>query len=298
MISIIIPFYNEEENVVKLSHELAEELHKIGQEYELVYIDDGSSDKSREQIQKESLLNHRIKVFHHRKRMGKGEALNSGIKHAKGDIIFFMDADLQNDPKDIHKFLEKIHSGYDFVNGIRDKRDDPGLIRIYSKYANRFLKSFVHSPFTDINSAFKAMTREVADDIVLYGNNFRFLPLAIYLKGYKVTEVVIHNRPRIYGKSKFGVMKIFIGLFDTLTAYFLYRFSERPLVFFGSIGGSILAIGSVWMIKLVFERIFLNILLYRRPALQLSALMVIVGLQIILTGFIGELIVYMKKKKS
>lgn len=297
MISIIIPFYNEENNLVELARELVVELKKTDHDYELLFIDDGSVDKSADQIKAEATKNKHIKVFHHRKRMGKGEGLNTGIKHAKGSIIFFMDGDLQNDPKDIHKFLKKIDEGYDFVNGIRNKRDDHGLIRLYSSYANKFLKKFVNSPFTDINTAFKAMRREVLDEFVLYGNNFRFLPLAIYLKGYKVSEVLIHNRPRIHGKSKFGVMKVFTGLFDTFTAYFLYRFSERPLVFFGSVGGAVFATGAFMATYMAFERIFYNVLLYRRPALQLAVLLIIVGLQIILTGFIGELIVYTNKRK-
>lgn len=298
MLSIIIPFYNEEENVVKLAHEIEHEMNALGIHYEAVFVDDGSTDNSKAHIKAETLKNHHVKVFFHRKRMGKGEALNTGIKNSSGDTIMFMDADLQNDPHDIPKLLEKIDAGYEFINGVRDTRDDPELIQTYSSLANSFMRSFVHSPFTDINCAFKAMKREVLEDIVLYGNNFRFLPLAVYLQGYKVTEVTIHNRPRIHGKSKFGVMKIFVGLFDTMTAYFLYRFSERPLVFFGTIGGMIFGTGFLVALYLSFERIFYNVLLYRRPALQLAVLLIIVGLQIILTGFIGELIVYMNKRKK
>jgi hypothetical protein len=142
------------------------------------------------------------------------------------------------------------------------------------------------------------MKREVLDDIVLYGNNFRFLPLAVYYQGFKVTEVEIRNRPRIHGKSKFGIMKVFIGIFDTMTAYFLYRFAERPLVFFGTIGGIIFSLGFLTALYLSYERIFYNVLLYRRPALQFAVLLIIVGLQIGLTGLIGELIVYLNKRKK
>ena len=298
MLSIIIPFYNEEDNVVKLAHEIEQKMQALGRTYEMLYIDDGSTDHSKIRINEEAQKNQHIKVFSHRKRMGKGEGLNTGIKHAKGEIIMFMDADLQNDPHDIGKLLEKIDAGYDFVNGIRDSRDDHGLIKMYSSLANSFIRSFVNSPFTDINCAFKAMKREVLEDIVLYGNNFRFLPLAVYYQGFKVTEVTIRNRPRIHGKSKFGVMKIFVGLFDTMTAYFLYRFAERPLIFFGTIGGLIFGFGFLVALYLSYERIFYNVLLYRRPALQFAILLIIVGLQIVLTGLIGELIVYMNKRKK
>lgn len=298
MISILIPFLNEEDNLVQLAHEIMQEMQKLGQPYEIIYINDGSTDESKARIQEESVKNKQIKVFSHRKRMGKGEALNTGLKHAQGDIIVFMDGDLQNDPADLPKLLEKIDSGYDFVNGIRDKRDDPAPIKFYSSLANSFIRSFVNSPFTDINCAFKAMKKEVFEEIVLYGNNFRFLPLAVYFQGYKITEVTIRNRPRIHGKSKFGIMKVFVGVFDTLTAYFLYRFSERPLIFFGSIGGIIFGTGFIAALYMTYERIIYNVLLYRRPALQLAVLLIIVGLQIILTGFIGELIVYLSKKRE
>ncbi len=298
MISIIIPFFNEEDNVVKLALEIEQEMQTLGRAYEALFIDDGSTDQSVARIKEESHKNHHIKVFSHRKRKGKGEGLNTGIAHATGDIIVFMDADLQNDPHDMGKLLEKIDAGYDFVNGIRDSRDDHGLIKMYSSLANSFMRSFVNSPFTDINCAFKAMKREVLDDIVLYGNNFRFLPLAVYYQGFKVTEVEIRNRPRIHGKSKFGIMKVFIGIFDTMTAYFLYRFAERPLVFFGTIGGLIFSLGFLVALYLSYERIFFNVLLYRRPALQFAVLLIIVGLQIGLTGLIGELIVYLNKRKK
>ncbi|MBI2641028.1 hypothetical protein HYW87_00310 [Candidatus Roizmanbacteria bacterium] len=161
---------------------------------------------------------------------------------------------------------------------------------------NQFVKFFSGSPYSDVNCGFKAFKKSVLKDIVLYGNNFRFLPLWIYYKGYKVTEVKVYNRPRQYGESKFGMGKVIIGLLDTIIAVFLYRFSERPLHFFGTIGALILLPGLAIAAYLTFERIFFGILLYRRPALLYAVLFIIVGLQIVMTGILGELIVYLNKK--
>lgn len=296
MISIIIPFHNEEKNLSLLSRELLSILKKVNQSFEIVLVDDGSTDQSR--IEAERLMKNdlQIKLVVVWKQSGKGKALDEGIKASKGDIIVFMDADLQDDPKDLPKLLKKLEEGYDFVNGIRETRKDNGLVVLYSGTANRLIRSFLKSPFTDVNCPFKVMRREVLDEIILYGNNFRFLPLAVYYQGYRVTEMPVNNRERKHGKSKFGPGKLFTGLLDTLTAYFLYRFSERPLHFFGRIGSWIFFMGSLILIYLGIERIFFRVFLYRRPVLFLGMLLVIIGIQIITTGILGELIVYLNKR--
>jgi glycosyltransferase involved in cell wall biosynthesis len=230
--------------------------------------------------------------------MGKGEALRTGVKHAKGDIITFMDGDLQDDPSDLKKFIQKINEGADLVNGIREKRKDSLLIKTYSFFANIVLRSIFHSPFTDINCGFKMFKKETLIDFPLYGNNFRFFPLSVYYRGYAVAEVPVNNRKRLHGTSKFGPMKLFTGILDMVTAYFVYIFAERPLHFFGMIGGVLFLIGFLISLYLAFERIFFNVLLYRRPLLQLGIVLIIVGIQVVMTGLIGELIVYLNKNKK
>ncbi len=297
MISVIIPFHNEEKNLSLLSRELLSVLKKVGSPFEIVLVDDGSTDQSR--VEAESIVkkNSQMKLVTVWKQSGKGKALDEGIKASQGDVIVFMDADLQDDPQDLPKLLKKLNSGYDFVNGIRQTRKDNSLVVLYSGLANKLIRGLLKSPFSDINCPFKAMRREVLSDITLYGNNFRFLPLAIYYQGYRVTEVPVKNRARKYGKTKFGPGKLFTGLLDTLTAYFLYRFAERPLHFFGKAGSVIFLIGAAILAYLGFERIFYGELLYRRPVLFLGMLLVIVGIQVITTGILGELIVYLNKKK-
>ena len=287
MISIIIPFFNEAESLPVLINQLIETLKVIKEKWEIILINDGSTDNSEFRIQN-SEYSKDIKLIHHRKRMGKGQALKTGIENSIGNVIFFMDGDLQDDPRDIKKLLNKINEGYDLVNGIRTNRQENGLVKIYSKIASLFLKIFLHSPFTDINCGFKAFKREVLKDFNFYGNNFRFFPLATYLNGNKVSEISVTNNKRKFGETKFGKSKIFVGILDTLTAYFLFKFSEKPLHFFGMIGGALFSIGFLISIYLTIERLFFGVLLYQRPLLQLGILLIIVGIQVVMTGIIGE----------
>ncbi|MBI5127038.1 glycosyltransferase family 2 protein [Candidatus Roizmanbacteria bacterium] len=292
MISVIIPFYNEKENLPTLIDGLTKVLK--GRDYEILLIDDGSVDKYQISNIKYQI---NIKLVKHKKRLGKGQALKTGIENSSGDTIIFMDADLQDEPKDLPAFIEKIDQGYDFVNGIRKKREDNELVKFYSRLAKNFLQFFLHSPYTDINCGFKAFRREVIKDFVFYGNNFRFFPLYVSYNGYKVTEIEVKNNPRRFGKSKFGPSKLVTGVFDTLTAYFLYKFAEKPLHFFGTIGGIIFFVGFFISFYLTIERLFFGVLLVTRPLLWLGILLIIIGIQVGMTGIIGELIVYLSKKK-
>ena len=294
MLSIIIPFYNEEKNIPILLGEIENVVKKEKIECEVILVDDGSECK----VESSKLKAENVHLFFHKKRMGKGEALRTGVLHAKGDIYSFMDGDLQDDPADLGKFLQKIKEGADLVNGIREKRKDTLLIKMYSFIANIILKRFFHSPFSDINCGFKMFKKETLDTFPLYGNNFRFFPLSVYYRGFKVSEVSVHNRKRSYGVSKFGPLKVFTGILDMTTAYFVYIFAERPLHFFGMIGGVLFLLGLLISLYLAFERIFFNILLYRRPLLQLGIVLIIVGIQIVMTGLIGELIVYFNKNRK
>jgi len=298
MISIIIPFFNEEDNLKKLYRELTEELGKLKQEHEIIFINDGSTDKSLSMAEELKKNNDNLKIINFKKRQGKGKALDAGLKIVSGDLVCFMDADLQDDPRDLEKFIKKIGEGYDFVNGKRFLRKENPVVKFYSKLANSFLKFILKSPLSDINCGFKLFKKNVMEDIDLYSNNFRFLPLAAYYKGFSVGEVEVNNRSRIHGKSKFGPGKLFIGMIDTLTATFIYKFAENPLHFFGIIGGFLSMLGFIILLVLGIERIFFQQLLYRRPMLFLGIVLLIVGVQIVMTGILGELIVYLNKKQK
>ena len=298
MISIIIPFHNEGENISKLVEEIKTSLKEEEFGYEVVLVNDGSTDDFKNSLSKLLKDNKQVKLIDLPRRMGKGEALVRGLRESIGEIIVFMDGDLQDDPNDIARLYKKLDDKYDLVNGIRAKRQDNAVIKLYSVAGNYFLRSFVNSPIHDVNCGFKMFRRHILDHVVLYANNFRFLPIAAYYKGFRVTEIEVNNRPRLYGKSKFGITKPIIGFIDTLTAYFLYQFSERPLHFFGVIGGAFFLTGFLISLYLSYERIFLGVLLYRRPMLQFAILMIVIGIQIVMTGFIGELIVYVHKAKK
>ncbi|MEK7177450.1 MAG: glycosyltransferase family 2 protein [Patescibacteria group bacterium] len=295
MISIIIPFYNEKESIPILIKGLAAQLEKIKEKYEIVLVDDGSTDAWRQNFQNPKS---EIQIFEHKKKLGKGQALKTGIENSSGETIVFMDGDLQDDPEDLPRFIEKINEGHDFVNGIREKRNDNFIVKFYSKIVAWFLKSFLNSPYIDINCGYKAFKREVLKEFSFYGNNFRFFPLAVFYNGFKVTEINVKNNKRKFGESKFGPNKLFTGLLDTLTAYFLFKFAEKPLHFFGVIGGVTFFIGFLISFYLTIERLFFGVLLVTRPLLWLGILLIIIGIQIVMTGIIGELIVYLNKKSN
>lgn len=300
MLSIIIPFYNEEESLPVLINQLIDTVKTVKEKWEIILVDDGSDDAYASEFRVHSdSIGTKFKVIKHRKRLGKGKALLTGFNNSKGNIIVFMDADLQNDPSDLSKFLDKINQGYDLVNGWRKNRQDNIFKTLPSSIFNLFLlKIFLRSKFHDINCGFKTMRREVLEIIPLYGDNYRFLPLMADQEGFKTTEVIIAHHPRRFGKSKYGFWHLLFGMFDTLTTYFIYKFSEKPLHFFGLVGGSLFLIGFLISLYLTVERVFLGILLYRRPLLFLGILLIIVGLQIVMTGIIGELIVHLNKKSN
>lgn len=295
MISIIIPFYNEEQNLPILGKELVDNLKDL--DYEIIFVDDGSIDSSKFKVESSKLKN--TKIIHHRKRKGKGQALLDGFKASNGDVIIFMDGDLQDDPKDVRKFLKKIEEGFDFVNGWRKERKDNFSKTLPSSIFNfLLLKLLFRSKFHDINCGFKAMKRQVLQEVILYGDNYRFLPILAERTGFKTTEIVVNHKPRQYGQSKFGVFRLLFGSIDTLTTYFIYRFAEKPLHFFGSIGGILFTIGFVMAVYMSIERLFFGVFLYKRPLLFLAVLLIIVGIQIIMTGIIGEIIVYLNQKQK
>jgi hypothetical protein len=209
-----------------------------------------------------------------------------------------MDADLQDDPDELPAFIEKIKEGYDFVNGWRKKRNDNLIKTLPSYIGNRIiLKNVLKSQYHDINCGFKAMRRDIMEEIVLYGDNFRFLPIAAEKQGFKTTEIPIKHHERHHGQSKYGFFKRFSIFADIFTAYFLFRFSEKPLHFFASVGGVFFLVGFAINLYLTVERLFFDALLVTRPLLQLGTLLIIVGIQIILTGVIAELVVYMHKSR-
>lgn len=299
MISIIIPFYNEEKNLSILLKLLIQEQKKLKEKSEIIFINDGSGDNSLSELSKlqSRIIETKFKIISHRKRFGKGKALMTGFNESTGDKIIFMDADLQNDPLELGKFVKTLDKGYDFVIGWRKDRLDPLSKRLPSAIFNKLiLKLFFKSTFHDINCGYKGLKRKVLEEIPLYGDNYRFLPIMAKQEGFKTIEIVIKHQPRRFGKSKYGIFRLLSGLFDTVTTYFVYRFSEKPMHFFGPVGIVIFFIGFFITVYLTVLRIFYRMQLYRRPLLTFGTLLIIVGIQFVMTGIIAELIVYLRKK--
>lgn len=293
-VSVLVPFHNEVDTLPSLQHQLHDVFAKLGVTYELIAIDDGSTDGSAS-----SLSDRNTTLVTQKRRMGKGRALELGFKVSRGEIIILMDADLQDDPADIPLFIEKLTQGYDLVNGWREKRLDPMNKTLPSKIFNAvLLKGLLRSPFHDINCGFKAMRREVLEQIHFYGDNYRFVPIIAHKMGFRVGEVPVEHHPRAYGVSKYGFFRMLYGFFDTITTYFIMRFAEKPLHFFGPIGGTTFVIGLLITTYLTVERMFFGIELYKRPMLLAGIFFSIVGLQIIMTGIIAELIVYLHNQQK
>ncbi len=297
LVSVLVPFHNEVETLPTLQKQLHEVFEKLQVSYELIAIDDGSTDESSKSLEEKNMT-----LIVQKRRNGKGRALEVGFEAARGDIIIFMDADLQDDPYDIPRFLAKMDEGYDLVNGWREQRNDPLNKTLPSKIFNAILlKGLLRSPFHDINCGFKAMRREVLGHIQFYGDNYRFVPVIAHRLGFRVSEVPVVHHPREFGVSKYGFFRMMYGFFDTITTYFITRFAQKPLHFFGPIGGVTFTIGTIITFVLTVERIFMGVELYKRPMLLAGIFLSIVGLQIIMTGIIAELIVYLHnqpKRKS
>ena len=295
--TIVIPYYNEVESLPKLKSELK----NLKMNFEVIWADDGSVDGSTECLKKQSFgkLDFSEKYIRHHKRLGKGKSLIDAIKMSETEIVVFLDADGQDDPTLIKYFLEKIESGADLVNGWRQKRIDATDKTVPSSFANKFLwQKVLKTKLHDVNCGFKAMRKSIFEVVPIYGDNYRFLPILAEKSGFLVDEVKVDHRPRVAGISKYGTSRLWSGLLDTLTTYFIIKFAERPLHLFGTIAALMGGVGFVIITILSIERIFFGELLYRRPLLWGGILLVILGVQLFTTGLIAELMLWEKRKNN
>jgi glycosyltransferase involved in cell wall biosynthesis len=295
LITALVPVYNEEESLEKLYPRLNEALKKLSMEHEIVFVDDGSSDNSLEILKKLASKDKTIKIFSLRKHAGKSEALTFGFRQANGDYIVTLDADLQDRPEEIENLLKKSKEGFELVSGWRKNRKDSIHMKIPSKFFNFLMGVFWGVHLHDYNCGLKLYTKEAAKSIRLYGGMHRFIPLLVSEKGFEVTEIPVVHEPRLYGKSKYGFSKIFKDVPDMFTILFLTKYAKRPLHFFGFTGGILAAIGSFILFYLLILKI-LGESIGGRPLLTFGMLLVLVGLQILFTGFIADLIINLNEK--
>ncbi len=291
-LSVVIPVYNEEENIPKLYEELKEVLERLPYDYEIIFVDDGSTDRTPQILEELAKKDPRVKVVRFRRNYGQTAAMYAGFQYASGDVVITMDGDLQNDPHDIPKLLEKINEGYDIVSGWRKDRKDPFLSRILpSKIANWIISKVTGVHLHDYGCTLKAYRKEVAKNFRLYGDMHRFLPAVAKSFGAKITEVVVNHRPRLYGKSKYGIGRTVRVLLDIFLVKFLNDYLNKPLYVFGPIGLLLMGLGFLIMLYLSVEKLLFGASIGGRPLLILGVLLFLSGLQLVSTGIIAEIIV-------
>ena len=291
MISVIVPALNEGEGLNSFYDELIKYLPKISKTYELIFIDDGSSDTTLDVMKTLAQKDTNIRILSFKKNRGKADALALGFSEAKGELIFTMDADLQDKPSEMQKFIDKNKEGADVVCGWRKKRKDTSKMVVISKFFNWLNRVLFGLQLHDIDCGFKLFTKESLRNLHIYGGLYRFIPLLLHQQGYVVDEVIVEHDKRQYGKSKYGFSKIFKNLPDLFTIIFLLKFSKKPLHFFGFIGIVFLIIGIAMMSYLTFIHYAFGERVGTRPILFVGMLFIISGLQTFFTGFLADLII-------
>jgi glycosyltransferase involved in cell wall biosynthesis len=291
-ISIVVPFYNEEENIEELYDQLTRVLKGLRVSYELIFINDGSTDRSQDILIKVFGSDKAVKVIRLRKNFGQTAALQAGFDHAKGEVIITMDGDLQHDPEDIPKLLAPLEQGSDIVSGWRKERKDNFLLRRFPSWvANRIMRFLSGVKIHDFGTTYKAYRRDVLEGIKLYGELHRFIPALISRTGVKITEVPIKNVVRQKGKSNYGLSRIRRVLFDLMTVKFIISFIDRPLQFFGLIGLFLGGIGfTIALILTVGFYLFEWSIRENLGNLILGVFLMILGLQFVMTGLLAEVI--------
>ena len=290
-VSIVVPFFNEQENVRELHAQIISGMRKMDRSWEAIYIDDGSVDRTHQELMKARAANpDRVRVIRLRRNFGQTAALAAGFNHSRGEIIISMDGDLQNDPADIPALIEKLETGFDVVSGWRRDRQDAFLSRrMPSQVANRIISFMTGVHLHDYGCTLKAYRREVIQQMTLYGEMHRFLPAQAHWVGAKISEMPVNHRRRTKGISKYGIWRTYKVLLDLLTVRFLGAHGTKPLHAFGALGLMFIAFGFVTMGYLTYLKYITGLSFIQSPLLLLAALFVILGGQSILLGLLAEI---------
>jgi glycosyltransferase involved in cell wall biosynthesis len=297
-LSVIIPILNESGSLPELYQQLTVVLGRLGREYEIIFVDDGSSDGSAELCRSYVESDTRITLVELRRNFGKATALQAGFQVAKGAIIVTMDADLQDDPTEIPRFLEVLEGGVDLVSGWKKNRQDPVTKTVPSKLFNWVTAMLTGIKLRDFNCGFKAYRREVVESLDLYGELHRYIPVLAYANGFRVGEIPVNHHPRSYGKSKYSFERFIRGAFDLITVLFLGTFKRRPLHLFGLIGIGLFGAG--FAIDLYLSLLWLTGVAWigNRPLLIFGTLLIIVGIQILIFGLLAEMVTAATYRRS
>lgn len=293
-ISVVIPLLNEEESLPELESWIRRVMNENNFTYEIIFVDDGSTDSSWKIIKQLSAENHNVKAIKFRRNYGKSPALNEGFKMAEGDVVITMDADLQDSPDEIPELFKMVtEEGYDIVSGWKKKRYDSKFAKnIPSKFFNFTTRLMTGIKLHDFNCGLKAYRNDVVKNIEVYGEMHRYIPVIAKASGFKnIGEKVVHHQKRKYGTTKFGMNRFVRGYLDLITISFISKFGKRPMHFFGGLGTLIFLAGFVMGVYLVFQKLFNSVYgMTERPLFYLSLICMIIGTQLFLTGFLAELI--------
>ncbi|MBD3310497.1 glycosyltransferase [Candidatus Woesearchaeota archaeon] len=289
-LSIVIPAYNEQDNVIPLYGELKKVLESLGKSFEIIFVDDGSTDRTLQNIKELHEKDERVKALSFSKNFQKAAALSAGFDNAKGRVIITMDADLQDDSNEIPGFLAKLEQGYDLVVGWKHKRKDSFAKKIPSRIFNLLIRLFTGTRVHDCDCNFRAIREEAVKDLNIYGGLYRYIPVLVKNKGHKVGEIKVNHRPRKHGKSKYGFNRLFKGAFDLVTIKFLTSYNNRPLHLFGGLGAMMSLAGIAIGAYLSVIRLYYGEPIGGRPLLLLGVLLILMGTQLISMGLIGEMI--------
>ena len=297
-VTFLIPLYNEKESIDELYKSIICEVNSLEIDYEILFIDDGSTDGSFGVVRSLITQDPSVKGIRLRRNFGKSSALNKGFRVAKGDVVITLDADLQDDPKEISRFISKLNEGYDLVTGWKKKRKDPFLSKnLPSKLFNLMVRCTAGVKLHDFNCGFKAFRSNVVKNLYLYGDLHRFIPALVHSQGYKVIEIPVEHHARRFGSSKYGLSRFTHGFLDFLTVIVITKYLKRPMHFFGGLGAlvSLVGFGCCLYLSILW---FMGEIIGHRPLLTLGVLLIIVGLQIMMTGLIAEMRRYDNRNKD
>ena len=293
-ISVVVPVFNEEDNVEKLHTKIKEECAKLGRTFEIIFINDGSTDRTAEKCRNLSPL----RLINFRKNYGQTAAFDAGFQAARGEVIITMDGDLQNDPADIAKLLEKMDEGFDVVSGWRFERKDSLSKKIFSRGANLLRKVFMQDKIHDSGCSLKAYKRECFEDLELFGEMHRFIPALLEIDGFKVGEVKVSHHPRISGVTKYNWKRAFKGFVDMVSIWFWRKFANRPLHLFGASGMVLSFLGGMILVWMFVEKVFWGESIGERIWPMIGVMLVLVGVQLFISGLLADILIknYFKAK--
>jgi len=288
-VSIVVPIYNEVENIPLLYSAIHDVASQLDRDYEILFVDDGSRDGSVEALRDLAATDSHVKVVRFRRNFGQTAAMQAGLEWASGDVIITMDGDLQNDPTDIPHMLEKIDEGYDLVHGWRKNRKDAFINRkLPSKIANWIISKTTGFPIHDLGCTLKAIRSEIAQDLELYGEMHRFIPILAHERGAKCIEVVTNHHPRQFGETKYGIGRTFRVVLDLITVKYMLSYFSSPMKLFGKFGLWSLMMGGVAGLATIGMKLFANIDMTGNPLLMLTILSSVVAMQFMSLGLLGE----------